>query len=139
MGHAKVAGFQRDEVYVGTPEERAAGQKPDHSVHPGREFTMGTAITAPVGASGNAPAGAQDALLRLANKETFTVRRERIVNNIKELRELAAEASTDAERQAYEQGAEMEVRALDALNEEETAEGVEPKEVPVKDVELGSA
>merc|ERR1712087_9719 len=85
MGHAKVAGFQRDEVYVGTPEERAAGQKPDHSVHPGREFTMGTAITAPVGASGNAPAGVEDALLRLANKETFTVRRERIVNNIKHL------------------------------------------------------
>eukprot|EP00980_Cylindrotheca_fusiformis_P022214 scaffold9105_cov54-Cylindrotheca_fusiformis.AAC.1 len=42
MIHKKVAGFQLDEVYVGTAEERAAGQKPDHSIHAGRDFTMGT-------------------------------------------------------------------------------------------------
>ena len=81
MIHKKIAGFQLDEVYVGTPEERAAGNKPDHSIHPGREFTMGTNVLQPGVGAGATPANWEDAIERLSSKESFTVRRERILKD----------------------------------------------------------
>jgi hypothetical protein len=38
--YKKVAEIQFDEVYFGTAEERADGDKPNNSIHPGREFIM---------------------------------------------------------------------------------------------------
>jgi hypothetical protein len=131
MIHKKIAGFQLDEVYVGTPEERAAGLKPDSSVHPGREYTIGTTLTAPVGASGNAPANWEEALAKLGPvAETFSQRRERILKNIKNMKDLVESATSDDEKSAYEAGVKMEVKALEKLNKEETE-----LDAPVKDIE----
>jgi hypothetical protein len=115
--HKKVAGFQLDEVYVGTPEERAAGDKPDSSIHPGREFTMGTNVL-------NDRANWEEAIQNLSSKETFSVRRERMLNNIRDLHALAEGSTSPAEKQAFEMGLDMETMALNKLNaeQEETIE-----------------
>jgi silicon transporter len=132
--HKRVAGFQYDEVYVGTPEERAAGMKPDHSVHPGREFSMGQPVLHPVGASGDAPAHVDDILDKLGPRpETYSQRRERILKNIKDMKEFVKDASTDDERNAYEAGLKMELKALEKLNEDE--QGTDNQMKDVEDVE----
>jgi hypothetical protein len=133
--HKKVAGFQLDEVYVGTPEERAAGDKPDNSIHPGREFTMGTNVLNDV------PTNWEEALDRLSAKESFSVRRERMLKNIRELRDMVAGASTGEEKETYEKGIAMEIRALNKLNveEEESTANVMDTEAEASDVELGEA
>jgi silicon transporter len=133
--HKKVAGFQLDEVYVGTAEERAAGDKPDTSIHPGREFTMGTNVLNDV------PSNWEEAIERLSAKESFSVRRERMLKNIRELREMVGGASTDEEKATYEKGLVMEIKAMNKLNaeeEESTAKGKDT-DAEASDVELGEA
>ncbi|KAL3930676.1 MAG: hypothetical protein SGBAC_011658, partial [Bacillariaceae sp.] len=141
--HKKIAGFQFDEVYVGTAEERAAGGKPDTSMHPGRDFSMGTNVLI-----GDA-ATWEEAIQNLSGKETPSQKRERMLANIASLREMSAD-SEGAEKDAYEKAIEMELKALDAVNgeeeeaalakaaskaEAEKAEGI----VPVEDLETGAA
>eukprot|EP00980_Cylindrotheca_fusiformis_P007059 scaffold1482_cov120-Cylindrotheca_fusiformis.AAC.1 len=115
MIHKKVAGFQLDEVYVGTAEERAAGQKPDHSIHAGRDFTMGTNVL-------NDTKNYEEAIANLSAYESFSQRRERIVSNIRQLRTLAENSSSEAEMRTYQDSIDMEVKALTKLNEEEAKE-----------------
>ena len=110
--HKKVAGFQMDEVYVGTAEERAAGKHPDHSIHPGREFGMGTNILV-----GN-PATWEEAIQNLSGKESIATRRERMERNIADLETLMADASP-AEQQIYQNAIEMENKGLRDLDYEE--------------------
>ena len=122
--HKRVAGFQLDEVYVGTPEERAAGGKPDGSMHAGRDFTVGSNVLLPK--VGGTDTHYESGIENLSGKESFSVRRERILSNIKNLKELISGASTDDERSAYEHSIEMEIQALATLNDEE---GKSPKDV----------
>jgi len=138
--HKKIAGFQLDEVYVGTAEERAAGGKPDQSIHPGREFTMGSNVLV-----GN-PATWEEAIDNLSGKETPSQKRERMLANIKGLRELA-EGAEGAEKDAYDKAIELELKALDEVNGEEEAQK-KSKEVEVEktdevvavdDLETGAA
>ena len=134
----KVAGFQRDEFYIGTAEERALGGKPDASMRAGRDFTVGTNVLLPK--VGEKEAHFEAGIENLSGKESFQVRRERILGNIKGFRELAKDASSDAEKAAFDQAAEMEVKALTTLNaeEEKANEDTGDKEVET-DLEIGSA
>eukprot|EP00980_Cylindrotheca_fusiformis_P016473 scaffold4905_cov98-Cylindrotheca_fusiformis.AAC.8 len=141
MIHKKIAGFQEDEVYVGTAEERAAGEKPDHSVHPGREFTMGTNVL-------NDGRNWDEAIANLSALETFSVKLERMLKNIRELREMINSSDISAEeRTTFEKALAIEVRALDKLNAEEEeatnkSEGKDTeasKETDASDAELGEA
>jgi hypothetical protein len=130
--HKKVAGFQLDEIYVGTPEERAAGDKPDNSIHPGREFTIGTNILIePVGSTAGFHNWEQ-AVEKLSAPASFSARREKILDNIAEMRSLSKQAESDYERDSYEKGLQMEIQALQKLNEEES--GLHDK---IDDLELG--
>jgi silicon transporter len=130
--HKKVAGFQHDEIYVGTAEERAAGLKPDNSVHPGRDFTIGTNVL-------SRPIKWEEVQAKLGPiAESFSKRRERIIGNIKNMREFINDATTDNEKAAYEAGLKLEIRAFDKLNEEEK-KVVETEHVFSDDVEKGEA
>jgi hypothetical protein len=112
--HKKVSGFQLDEIYVGTAEERAAGLKPDNSIHPGREFTVGTNVLSSV------PANWEETLKQLAAvPESFSVRRERILKNISNMKDFMTGATSEAEKAVYESGLELEVKALAELSQEE--------------------
>merc|ERR1712008_519503 len=110
--HKKIAGFQLDEVYVGTAEERAAGKHPDTSIHPGREFTIGTNL---LGGATNWDGAIQN----LSGHESIATRRERMNANIAELQELAASAESPAEQQSYQTAIEMENKGLRNLEIEE--------------------
>jgi hypothetical protein len=131
--HKKVSGFQLDEVYVGTPEMRAAGEKPDHSIHPGREFTMGTNVL------NNVPANWEEALANLGPAaESYSKRRERILSNIKNMKELTNDATKDEEKTAYETGIKYEIQAMEKLNQEEQ-ETLSDVVVEPKDGDIESA
>ena len=136
--HKRLAKFQLDEAYVGTAEERALGGKPDASMRAGRDFTVGTNVLLPK--VGEKEAHFEAGIENLSGKESFQVRRERILCNIKGFRELAKDASSDAEKAAFDQAAEMEVKALTTLNaeEEKANEDTGDKEVET-DLEIGSA
>ena len=136
--HKRLAKFQLDEVYVGTAEERALGGKPDASMRAGRDFTVGTNVLLPK--VGEKEAHFEAGIENLSGKESFQVRRERILGIIKGFREIAKDASSDAEKAAFEQAAEMEVKALTTLNaeEEKANEDTGDKEVQT-DLEIGSA
>jgi len=123
--HKKIAGFQLDEVYVGTAEEREAGGKPDTSIHPGREFSMGTNMIL-------APKDWKNAIKNLeAVPETFSKQRERILSNIKKMKEMMDDASEE-DKGAFASGIEAEVKFLQKLNEEEENQGAP---APAKDIE----
>nr|AAD13807.1 silicon transporter [Cylindrotheca fusiformis] len=132
MIHKKVAGFQLDEVYVGTAEERAAGLKPDHSIHAGRDFTMGTNVLS------KPPANWEEALANLSPlAESFSQRRERILTNIKDMKLLLKNATSDDEKNAYEAGIKYELKAMAKLNDEEqeTLSDIDPK---MEDIETAA-
>jgi silicon transporter len=121
--HKKVAGFQLDEVYVGTAEERAAGEKPDRSMHVGRDFTMGTNVLV-------APKNWENAIKNLEPlPESFSKRRERVLSNIKNMKEASKDASEE-EKAIYDSSIAAELKTLQQLNEEEDNEAA-----PVKDIE----
>ena len=107
--HKKVAGFQMDEVYVGTAEERAAGGKADHSIHPGREFSMGTTInltTAQLAAAvENTSVG----------ERSFSERREIVLAKITAAKEMAKTASP-TEVAKYESIVKYCLQELSKLN-----------------------
>lgn len=121
--HKKFAGFQHDEVYIGTPEERAAMNKADLSSEKGddvAEPTLGTNVL-------NFPPGSH-ALPNEWKSSKFTItksfseRRAEILSNIKELREQMNQAQTKEEREAYVEGLQMEVSALQKINSEQILE-----------------
>jgi len=122
--HKKVAGFQLDEVYIGTPEERAAMDKADLSSEKGdsvAEPHLGTNLL-------NLPPGAKTIPAEWKSSQfvitkTFSERRAEILANIKDLREEIANATTKDEREAFEGGLHLEIASLKALNEEQADEG----------------
>jgi len=111
----KICGFQFDEVYVGTPEERAAKGHADDS-HAEDNLNLGTFVNA-------TGIGTDDLNERFRPLEkmtaTYSSRREHILANVKSLREQIAAATFDGEKEAYEQALKLEIDALGRINDEE--------------------
>merc|ERR1712216_583182 len=123
MVHKKVAGFQLDEVYIGTPEERAAMDKADLSSEKGdsvAEAHLGTnVLNLPPGATG-LPTQWKSQMFK--ETKSFAERRGEILANIKDLRALVGSATSPEEKEAFEASLSMEVTSLKELNEEQASE-----------------
>ena len=106
MLQRKVMGYQFDEVYVGTPEEREAQGHGDTKGH----LTMGTApVTCNEGAGINIAWAEGD----------YTDRRAKRLFNIVEIRTQLAECDTDDEKAAFTMALQLEVQQLQRLNKEQ--------------------
>jgi len=107
----KACGFQFDEVYIGTPEERAAKGHADES---DAALVLGTNIP-------TNKVGKQTITKEFMDlvEENFTNQREKVMANITELREQIAAASSDEEKKVFEDALACEVDALKALNEKQ--------------------
>jgi silicon transporter len=106
--HKKIAGFQKDEVYVGTAEERAAGK-----VVPGEIFRSQVGHLQ----GGAFPAGSS---LPISDQweEPIMMRRSKVLSNIKTLHELISMSQTEAEKEVYRCSMAQEVSALERINKE---------------------
>jgi silicon transporter len=117
----KIMGFQYDEVYVGTPEERAA-QKHADDPEALNKLDMGTNVL-------QQPVGTHELpqyLLQKFGEGTYSERREKILNNIKDIREQISLAENEEEKDAFKLALKHEIKGLSALNdveEEECAAG----------------
>ena len=122
--HKKAAGFQKDEVYVGSAEERAQMGKADSVGHHSEVGHL---------SGGAFPA---NHMLPVPDEEDLTVRRAKILNNIKQLRELMATAGSDEEKNVYEVSLSHELASLKKVNAEqgETAKAYQAQ--VGKDLEL---
>jgi len=118
MIQKKIMGFQYDEVYIGTPEERAAMKHADDPEAMDKLMHMGTNViqAAP---GGELPKTYADLV---QNELSYTTRRHRILNNIKDLRDQTKEATTKEEQSAFEVALQLEVAALQKLSDEEHEE-----------------
>jgi len=117
--HKQIAGFQLDEVYVGTPEERAALGKADDQSQ-----------------SSNVHLGTHGFVPQFSNAHRISARRSQIMTNVSELREQINLASTDEEKKAYEASLRLEVACLKRLNDHE--QEIEPdtsKELSIRSIE----
>jgi len=106
----KVMKFQFDEVYVGTPEERAAK---GHADEDPENYT---------GAMGGvaALAGNQAAGLNIGWADgDFTDRRNRTLTNITEIRNQMDMCDTEDEKEAFQMALKMEVQQLERVNAEQ--------------------
>ncbi|KAL3939507.1 MAG: hypothetical protein SGARI_001350, partial [Bacillariaceae sp.] len=111
MIQKKVMGLQYDEVYIGTPEERAAKGHGDQS----NTLEMGTNVLASDGAFAGANVVDQMAWV----EGTYTDRRERTLMNIKDLREQIKVASSDEEADAFREALKLEITNLNRINKEQ--------------------
>jgi len=108
----KACGFQFDEVYIGTPEERAAkGNADDEDA--GAKLTLGT--TAPTHKVGRASITKE--FMDLV-EQNFTNQRAKVMSNIAGLREQVA-ASSDDEKAVFEEALKLEIDALAQLNKDQ--------------------
>lgn len=98
--HKKIAGFQRDEVYIGTAEDRAAMKKCDSQVVTG-------------------PGHVTSVPELLANPLDFTEDRSLILANIKTLHVLMGMSTiSEVEKQIYQLSLAQEVAHLERFNKE---------------------
>jgi len=111
----KALGYQYDEVYVGTPEERAAKGHADDE-HADDNLPMATYLPATA-------VGSEDLATKFkplsVMQATYSSRREHILANIKELRSQIAQSVTEDEKSAFETALKLEVDSLSNLNESE--------------------
>jgi len=112
--HKKVAGFQLDEVYVGTAEERAAGEKPDRSIHAGRDFTMGSTVKLTTAELARAVENTS------AHQQTPSQKREAIMARIAEAKAMEKDASP-TEQSKYAAIIKTSLAELETLNAAEDA------------------
>jgi len=106
----KIAGFQYDEVYIGTPEERAAKDHADDMDAPGAHLDMGTNVLAPAVNVGLSTGWLEG---------NYTTRRNRILQNIADLREQIKLSVTENEKAAFEQSLKIEILNLERTNKEQ--------------------
>jgi hypothetical protein len=91
--HKKVAGFQLNEVYVGTPKERAAqGMADDKSV----------ASNVHLGTHGFVEDLPKSFVAQFSHNQNFSKRRAQIISNIAALREEVKLANSGEEKEAFE-------------------------------------
>jgi len=107
MLQRKAMGFQFDEVYVGTPDERAAKGHADEKI----DINMGQVI-------GLAINNAADVNIGWAEGD-FTDRREKLLSRIVEIRSLLNESEDEDEREAFQMAIKCEVVQLQRLNSEQ--------------------
>ena len=113
--HKTVAHFQFDEVYIGTPEERAARKHADKTNEP--KLHMGTnVLTFPPGAQ---TVGSTDWIDNLGPEKSFAQERSIILANIKTMQEQLKLVSSDEQRCVYETSLRLEFSSLKELNEKE--------------------
>jgi len=125
--HKKLAGFQKDEVYVGTAEERAQMGKADSVGHSSEVGHL----------SGGAFPANHSLPIPDEWEHDFTSRRKKILSNIKDLRSLVEKATSDEERQVYETSLAHENAALKRCNAQhgEIADAYKRQSTP--DLEAG--
>merc|ERR1712238_306609 len=107
----KVMGYQYDEVYVGTPEERAAKDHADDN-EAQMHLDMGTNVLAP---------GINDAVGFNSNwaEGDYTDRLNRTLQNIAELRLQINLCVTEEEKEAFQMALKLEVQQLERTNKEQ--------------------
>merc|ERR1711935_631262 len=114
MLQRKAMGFQFDEIYVGTPEERSARGHADDKEVGGA--TMGT--TAPMSNVGERDISSK--YMDLVQNE-YSIQREQVMGNISALREKIKENQDNAEvRKAYEFAMKLEIDTLKSVNKRQT-------------------
>lgn len=124
--HKSIAGFQKDEVYVGTAEDRLAGK-----IRPG-------AYRSEVGhLTGGAFPANKSLLLPDEWEAPLVDRRAKVLTNIKNLRDLMKMSPSEDEIAVYENALAQEVAALDRINKEHGNMAVEYKKQQSTD--LGKA
>ncbi|KAL3902276.1 MAG: hypothetical protein SGARI_005922 [Bacillariaceae sp.] len=105
-------GLQYDEVYIGTPEERAAKGHGDAE----NKLTEGTIVAY----GGVGTHDVSQRFLNLAKEDAmYSYRREKCLANIKDLREQVKEAETQEEKEAFTHALKLEIAALGRVNSEE--------------------
>jgi len=113
----KAMGYQLDEVFVGTPEERATKGHADDK-HATDNFDMATYL--PAHGVGTDALDSHFTPLGQMQVATYSSRREKVLSNIKELRVQLGQASLDEEeREAMETALKVEIQTLRRLNEDE--------------------
>jgi len=107
----KIMGYQNDEVYVGTPEERAAKDHADDN-DAQAHLDMGTNVLAPAindGMNFDSDWAEGD----------YTDRRNRTLKNIAELRIQINLCVTEEEKEAFQMALKLEVQQLERTNKEQ--------------------
>jgi hypothetical protein len=113
--HKQFAGFQKDEFYVGTAEDRAGGKAlPDVESITGFRSHVGHLTGGAYPAGHELPIPDQWEL-------RFMNRRAQVLSNIKTLHELIKVALSDQEKATYVLALSQEVSALDRINKEHGA------------------
>jgi hypothetical protein len=107
----KICGFQFDEVYIGTPEERAAKGHADA----GRNLDMGTLVNA----HGVGGARITKEYMDLV-EQNFSDTREKVMANISDIRQQIESATDDDEKKVFEEALKLEVDALKSLNDRQS-------------------
>jgi silicon transporter len=136
--HKNLAGFQIDELYIGTPDERAAMDKADMSSARGdsvAEPHLGTNILMNAPGAHHLPNEFRESTFfkRAEKTKTFTERRGGILANIKDLREQISQSVTKDEREAFEAALSLEIKALKELNDEQKEEQSDEEGVVIDD------
>jgi len=110
----KALGYQNDEVYIGSPEERAAkGHADDEEVN--KHLDMGTNIAAhAVGA----PMITREYMDLV--EQNFSNQREKVMANIIDIREQIKLAQSDEEKAVFEDAMKLEVAALKSVNQRQS-------------------
>jgi len=125
MIQKSIMGFQYDEVYIGTPEERAAMKQADDPEALEKLMHMGTNVIQGAPGASNLPKPYAD----LVNDEySFKTERERITTNIEDLQALIDESSSKEEKDAFERALRLEQSKLETVDDGhdlELAEGAE--------------
>merc|ERR1712194_937168 len=112
----KALGFQFDEVYIGTPEERAAKGHADN-IDAGTDQVH---LTTYISATGVGTEKLTEKFRPLSvMQETYSSRREKIIANIKEIRVQIGQATYEGEKEAFEKALELEIASLSQLNDDE--------------------
>eukprot|EP00536_Pseudo-nitzschia_multiseries_P014740 jgi/Psemu1/311393/fgenesh1_kg.762_\ len=110
----KVMGFQYDEVYVGTPEERAAkGHADDNELV--ANLDIGTNVPAHAVGAPRITRAYMDLV-----EQNFTNQREKVMSNIAEIREQIKAATTDEEKKVFEDAMKLEIDILKSINNKQS-------------------
>jgi silicon transporter len=107
----KASGFQFDEVYIGSPEERAAKGHADDNEQVAH-LDLGTNLPAHSVGTSKITKAYMDLV-----EENFTNQREKVLANISDIRDqIAAAGSSAEEKKVFEEALSLEVDALKSLN-----------------------
>jgi len=107
----KASGFQFDEVYIGSPEERAAKGHADDNEQVAH-LDLGTNLPAHSVGTSKITKAYMDLV-----EENFTNQREKVLANISDIRDqIAAAGSSAEEKKVFEEALSLEVDALNSLN-----------------------